>query len=156
MTVSSGAVTPSINAVLATIPGLSSNTAVTSNANPGSVDTPIIYYATVTPTDNGGTVAFTDNGQPVNTCAAQPVVATVATCTITYPGVGSHEIGAAYTGDEGYASSNSIEFDETIQILRTAAHSFEPDEDHDSSDVECQSIAHRQRDLHRGRQSDGQ
>jgi hypothetical protein len=115
--VTSGAVTPNINAVLATIPGLSTNTAVSSNDNPGDADTPITYYATVTPTDNGGTVAFTDNGQPVNTCAAQPVVATVASCTLSYPGIGSHYISAAYSGDESYGASNSINYLETIQTL---------------------------------------
>jgi hypothetical protein len=117
VTVASGAVTPNINAVLATIPGFSTNTTVSSNANPGFADTPITYYATVTPTDNGGTVAFTDNGQPVNTCAAQPVVATVASCTLTYPGVGSHEISASYTGDLNYASSVSTNFDEIVQTF---------------------------------------
>jgi hypothetical protein len=115
VSVASGTNTPNINAVLATIAGTSTNTAVTSSANPGNADTPITYIATVSPTDNGGSVAFSDNGQPISACAAQNLTANVATCTVTYVGVGSHAINAVYSGDENYGTSTSTNYDEVIQ-----------------------------------------
>ncbi|MGB8195454.1 MAG: Ig-like domain repeat protein [Acidimicrobiales bacterium] len=115
VTVTSGANTPNISAVLATIAGTSTNTAVTSSANPGTASTPVTYTATVAPTDNGGTVAFSDDGQPITACTAQTVTASVATCTVTYPGIGSHEISAVYSGDENYGTSTSTNYDEVIQ-----------------------------------------
>jgi hypothetical protein len=117
VTVNSGATTANITALLATITGTSTNTAVTSSANPGNEGDSIIYTATVSPTDDGGTVAFTDNGQPISTCTAQPVASNVAHCTQTYAGVGSHEIGASYTGDEDFGSSIATNYDEVIQLI---------------------------------------
>ena len=114
--VAAGNETQSIDAALATIPPTSTGVEVTSNANPGFAGASITYDATVTPTDNGGTVAFSDNGQLISACEYQPLTVTVASCTLTYLGVGLHQITAAYTGDETYASSASTNYDETIQI----------------------------------------
>jgi hypothetical protein len=117
VTVNSDATTANINAVLATITGTSTNTAITSSANPGNAGDSVTYTATVSPTDDGGSVAFTDNGQPISTCATQPVATNVATCTQTYADPGSHEIGASYTGDEDYGSSVATDYDEVIQFI---------------------------------------
>ncbi len=115
VSVVAGEATPNINALLATNPGTATTTVVSSSANPGATGTSITYFATVTPTDNGGTVAFSDSGQPIGACSAQPVVATVASCTQFYAGSGSHAISAAYTGDDNFAPSTSSNFDEMVQ-----------------------------------------
>lgn len=126
VSVGAGAVTQDISVVLATIPGASTNIAVTSSANPGTPGTPVTYSAMVTPTDNGGTVAFSDNGQLIAACVARSVAAAVASCTLTYPGTGLHEISAAYTGDENYAPSNSTDYAESIQANSPAPSPSSP------------------------------
>ena len=96
---------------------LSTSIAVSSNANPQFVATSVTYSATISPTDNGGTVAFSDNSVPISACASQPVTASVASCTQSYVGSGLNVISAAYSGDTGYAPSNSANYDEVIQSV---------------------------------------
>ncbi|MFA4929796.1 MAG: Ig-like domain repeat protein, partial [Patulibacter sp.] len=64
-------------------------------------DAPVTYTATVTPAADGGTVAFDDGpGNPATSdCAAQPVSGGTATCTVSYPSVGSYPVTATYSGD---------------------------------------------------------
>lgn len=74
----------------------------------------VTYTATVAPADAGasepsGPVAFADSGNPISSCAAQPLAAgassSTATCTITYASIGSHTITATYGGDTNFAGS---------------------------------------------------
>jgi large repetitive protein len=68
----------------------------------------VTYTATVAPTPNGGTVAFTDNSTTLSGCGAVAVNTTTgkASCTTSYSAVGSHTIVATYSGDANFASSN--------------------------------------------------
>jgi hypothetical protein len=75
----------------------------------------VTYTATVTPTEPGlapsGTVAFLDSGIPLEGCSAQPlsegVSSSTATCQVSYPGAGSHQMSASYGGDVNYIPSAS-------------------------------------------------
>ena len=59
------------------------------------------YTATVTPTPDGGTVAFTDNGSTISGCGSVTVNTATgkAACQATYTTAGSHPIVATYLGD---------------------------------------------------------
>ena len=66
------------------------------------------YTATVSPAPGGGTVAFTDGGNPVSGCGSVTVSSTgTATCPVTYTAAGSHTITARYLGDATYQASTS-------------------------------------------------
>jgi hypothetical protein len=70
----------------------------------------VTYTATVSPTPDGGTVQFTDNGQPVPGCTAPIPVSTTtgkAVCTTTPQVTGAHNITAAYGGDVNFDPSTS-------------------------------------------------
>src|ERR1035437_2117415 len=83
-------------------------TALTSSPNPSTVGHAVTYTATVSPTPDGGTVAFTDNNTTLSGCAAVAVNTSTgkATCTTSYSAVGSHAIVASYSGDPNYAASS--------------------------------------------------
>jgi hypothetical protein len=93
--------------------------AVTSSVTPSVSGEGLSYTATVTavvpasgtPT---GTVAFMDGGSVIGGCAAQPLVAGIATCAVTYAGVGSHSITAVYGGDANFTASTSPIFTQTV------------------------------------------
>jgi hypothetical protein len=59
------------------------------------------------PTEPTGTVQFLDNGQPVPTCASQPIVNGTAVCTVDYKRAGPHTITARYGGDPNFSSSSA-------------------------------------------------
>ena len=61
----------------------------------------VTFTATITPAASGGTVAFDDGaGNPATAnCAAQPVSSGTATCTVSYPDAGEHQVTATYSGD---------------------------------------------------------
>ena len=82
-----------------------STTTVSSSANPSVPGQSVTYTATVSPVPEEGTVAFADNGQPITACSSQPVDTSTgnATCTVSYPGTGSHQITAAYSNSTGAA-----------------------------------------------------
>jgi hypothetical protein len=92
------------------------STALTvSNALTG-VDQPLSYTAVVTPERHGegvptGTVEFLDHGQPIDGCSAQPLTAgeatSAASCAVSYPLGGSHDISATYLGNDDFAGSSS-------------------------------------------------
>jgi Bacterial Ig-like domain (group 3)/FG-GAP repeat len=65
----------------------------------------VTFTATVTPTPDGGTVAFTDNGQTVSSCANVTLTNGVANCTIDFSAGGDYGLVATYSGDSAYASS---------------------------------------------------
>jgi hypothetical protein len=86
------------------------STAVSSTPNPSRAGSMVTYTATVSPTPDGGTVQFTDNGQPVTGCTAPIPVSTTtgtAVCTTTPHSTGAHNITAAYSGDVDFSPSTS-------------------------------------------------
>jgi hypothetical protein len=91
-------------------------TSVSASPNPATTGHPVTYTATVGPTDNGGSVAFYDNGAPIGSCAAQTLSAGVATCQVSYANPGAHSISAAYSGDTGYGGSGSSSLIETVNL----------------------------------------
>jgi hypothetical protein len=86
----------------------STSVSVTSSANPSSAGQQVIYTATVSPTDNNGTVSFSDNGSAIASCETAPLNSLgQATCDQTYSIAGAHNIVANYSGDTAYAGSVS-------------------------------------------------
>ena len=57
---------------------------------------------------DGGTISFADNGVAIPNCGAQPVDGNgKATCTVTYPAIGTHVVTALYTGSSDGAFAGS-------------------------------------------------
>jgi hypothetical protein len=110
---------PASNAVT---PWLATNVALSASTGNPIVGQAITYTATVTPAPDGGTVAFTDHGITILSCAAQPItpITGLAACQITYAAAGSHTIGASYSGtdDQAYAASATAS---TTSVSVTAA-----------------------------------
>jgi hypothetical protein len=63
-----------------------------------------------------GTAAFMDAGAPVPGCAARPVVAGAATCSVVYTDAGTHPITAVYSGDAALLGSTSTTFVVSVYI----------------------------------------
>lgn len=72
------------------------------------------YSAMVTPTSDGGSVAFFDHGTPIAGCDAVPVRSGRAVCATYYPIPDAHEIQASYSGDPAFTSSQSPTLIQTI------------------------------------------
>ena len=89
-------------------------TVLTSSVNPANPGQAVTYTATVAPTPTGGTVAFSDGGSAIATCTAVPVVAGVATCTVSYPKSGNHDLKAVYSGNSNSLGSTSETLGETV------------------------------------------
>lgn len=87
----------------------STSTTVASSGDPSVAGQTVTYTATVSPAPDGGTVAFSDTGNPVSGCTAQPVSVGTgqATCQVTYPSPGSHAITAGYSGGSAFLASSS-------------------------------------------------
>ena len=91
--------------------GTQTAVSVASSANPATVGVPVTYTATVTPTPDGGTVAFFDYDGEIPGCGDQPVspVTGTATCTQTYRAatgaVSAYNITASFLGDAAYTES---------------------------------------------------
>jgi Bacterial Ig-like domain (group 3) len=102
------AVDDSGNVVIGTGAATTTLTSVASSSNPSTVGASVTYTATVAPTPDGGTVAFTDNTITLSSCGAVAVNTTTgkATCTTGYSAVGSHAIVASYGGDANFGTSN--------------------------------------------------
>jgi hypothetical protein len=96
---------------------ITTSTSVSSSANPATTGSPVTYTATVAPTpaNDGGTVAFYDDGSKISSCSAQAVSSGRATCTVTYASAGSHIIKATYSGYADYARSTSPPLTETVK-----------------------------------------
>src|SRR4029077_8151332 len=95
------------NVVTGTVAATTTTTAVASSSNPSTVGISVTYTATVAPTPDGGTVAFTDNSTTLSGCGAVAVNTTTgkATCTTSYGATGSHAIVASYGGDANFETS---------------------------------------------------
>jgi Bacterial Ig-like domain (group 3) len=86
----------------------------------------VTYTATVTPGINGptgpsGSVAFLDGGAPIGSCAAQPVAAGAASCTLTYSTTGTHTIAAQYVGNADFTGSSSSAQTVTVEPQPTGS-----------------------------------
>src|SRR4029077_20410948 len=73
-----------------------------------------VHPATGIPT---GTVAFLDGASTVTGCAAQALVAGMASCTVTYSIAGSHFITAAYSGDPNFTCSPSALLNQDVALV---------------------------------------
>jgi outer membrane protein assembly factor BamB len=83
-------------------------TSVASSANPSTFAAAVTFVATVNPTDNGGSVAFSADGSTIAGCGAQPLGAGQATCTVSTLAIRTHAISATYSGDSAYAGSSAL------------------------------------------------
>ena len=96
-------------------------TTLASSSDPSAIGDPVTYTANVSPTPNGGTVAFTDAGTAIAGCGAAPVGgAGNAVCQTTYPGVGAHPITATYSGVASYLTSGSSQLTQSVGQTATA------------------------------------
>ena len=85
---------------------------ITSTVNPSIAGQGVSFTATVpavapasgTPT---GTVLYMDGASTLAGCVAQPLVAAVASCTVTFAGVSTHTVTAVYSGDADFTASTS-------------------------------------------------
>ncbi|MGC9962784.1 MAG: Ig-like domain-containing protein, partial [Acidimicrobiales bacterium] len=95
---------------------VNTSTAIASTENPSDLGQQVTYTATVTPAPDGGTVAFSDGGQPISGCGAQAVDTSTgtATCSAVYVAPGSHPITAVYSGDASYGPSTASVLTETV------------------------------------------
>jgi hypothetical protein len=96
--------------------GCVTSTKLTAAPNPASTGQQVTYTATVSPAPMGGTVEFTDGGNPIGGCQAVLVSSSTgqAVCLQTYSTVGSRPISAIYSGTAYYQSSTSNTVTETI------------------------------------------
>lgn len=78
--------------------GTSTTYSATVTSAPGSL-------GTMQPT---GSVTFLDRGQPIASCAGQPITHAGATCTVTYDSPGHHSITAQYSGDTNFRGSFAL------------------------------------------------
>ena len=80
------------------------STALGSSPNPSNVGESVTFTATVTPTPDGGTVAFSGGG--ISGCDTQALSSGVATCTTSALAAGSNQtITAVYSGDTNFDTS---------------------------------------------------
>jgi Big-like domain-containing protein len=96
--------------------GCTTSTGLTAAPNPATTGQQVTYTATVSPAPMGGTVEFTDGGNPVGGCQAVLPSSTTgqATCLVTYSVAGSHSIVAIYSGAKYYLGSTSHSVTETV------------------------------------------
>lgn len=102
-----GSTTSVIDPIFFSVPQ-NTQTALSSSANPSVFGQPVNFAATVTPPPDGGTAAFTIDGNalglpvPVNTTTG--VASSDFTSTLS---VGSHAIKATYSGNDNFTSSSA-------------------------------------------------
>jgi hypothetical protein len=82
---------------------------LSSSANPAAVGQTVTLTATVSPTPDAGTVAFTDGGAAIPGCGAVAVnpITPQATCMTSFGTTGQHPIVATYSGDAYYTGSSA-------------------------------------------------
>ncbi|MGH9046379.1 MAG: cell wall-binding repeat-containing protein [Acidimicrobiales bacterium] len=91
--------------VVSMAPTTPTTTTLSSSPNPAVAGQEVTYTATVTPNPGQGTVEFTDDGTPIASCGAVPVVSDQAVCDPPAGALGTHTITAVYSGDASFASS---------------------------------------------------
>ena len=97
LTIAPDATSTSLHASLSV--NLGASTTYTATVGP-----PAARPGPVAPT---GWVEFLDSGQPIGSCASQPLANGAATCTVTYGEAGAHQITARYSGDANFTGSSS-------------------------------------------------
>jgi hypothetical protein len=87
--------------------GTSTTTSVAITPSPSGFGQAVTATATVSPTDGGGSVAFSLNGNPVAGCSAKTLtVGGTATCSLPSLELGQNVVRAAYSGDvQSFGSS---------------------------------------------------
>ena len=96
-------------------PATPTSTGVASSTNPSAPGDEVTLTASVTPTPDGGTVSFTDNGEAIADCQDVAVdEAGNAPCAVTFDDPGSHPIVATFGGNEGFAGSASSTLDQVV------------------------------------------
>lgn len=99
-----------------TVTKVTTTTTLSSSTNPSVVGQQVTYTAAVSPTPEGGTVAFQDGGITITGCGAVTVDTSTgtATCQVTYTSPGSHTITAVYSGDDSDVGSTSNTNTQTV------------------------------------------
>ncbi len=89
---------------------------LSSSANPAVSGQPITITATISPTPDGGTVAFDKNSLPGFFCPAAPVDPTTgtATCSVTYSAVSAYPITATFSGAAAVAPATSAVLTQSV------------------------------------------
>ena len=99
-------------------------TALSSSANPSVSGQSVTYTATIYPGPEGGTVAFSDDANPIGSCSGQTVASSTgeATCTLTYAGTSGspHSGTAVYGGDADFAGSTYSPLAQAVDEAPTA------------------------------------
>jgi hypothetical protein len=82
---------------------------LSSSANPAAVGQTVSLTATISPTPDAGTIAFTDGGAAIPGCGAIAVnpMTPLATCTTSFGTAGQHPILASYSGDAYYVGASA-------------------------------------------------
>ena len=97
--------------------------AVTPKVAPGGQATYVatlgVPVSSAGPTLPSGSIEFMDGGQPIGGCASQPLSNLTATCSVSYPAAGTHNVSAFYSGDSNFTGSASSA--SSVQIVAGAA-----------------------------------
>jgi uncharacterized protein YjbI with pentapeptide repeats len=88
-----------------TVNPLPTTTSLTSSTNPSLVGQQVTYTASVSPTPNGGTVDFSDEGTNIAGCEAVPLSGASASCSTTPSIIGAQTVVAVYGGSADFAFS---------------------------------------------------
>ena len=97
--------------------------AVTPKVAPGGQATYVatlgVPVSSAGPTLPSGSIEFMDGGQPIGGCVSQPLSNLTATCSVSYPAAGTHNVSAFYSGDSNFTGSASSA--SSVQIVAGAA-----------------------------------
>jgi hypothetical protein len=107
-----------------TVGRASTTTTLSSAPNPSSLNQPVMFTATITPSSAGaftpgGTVTFFDGGTPLG--APVSVAGGTATFAISALTPGTHPITATYSGDANFAGSTSAVDNQAVSQTATTA-----------------------------------
>ena len=97
-----------------TVNKASTTTTVVSSANPSVTGQSVTYTATVAAVSPGagtptGLVTFKDGASTITCTSGTQTLngSGIATCTLAYPGIGTHSITGVYSGDANFLTSTS-------------------------------------------------
>ncbi len=103
---------------IAQAPGATAtSTTLSSSANPVRPGQAVTLTAAVSPSPDGGTLTFTNNGAAIAGCAGLPVSTATgarASCRTAFAQAGTRRLGATYSGDSFYAASSSTALPESV------------------------------------------
>jgi large repetitive protein len=95
---------------------------VSSGINPATAGQAVTYTAQLNTTGATGIVEFKDGSTAITGCTTQTVSSSSATCTVPeYATAGSHEITAAYLGDNNYLTSKSPTLTQSVSATSGTA-----------------------------------